>query len=60
MRTWTAPKMLSKDIKVSTEIQHTTCIFSNQIEWTCRHPRMESNIDMVHNNKHVHKIPKNK
>ena len=35
-----------------------TCILSEQIEQTSRHPSMESNIDMVHNNMHVHKIPK--
>ena len=35
-----------------------TCILSEQIEHTSKHPRITSNIDMAHNNMHVHKIPK--
>ena len=37
-----------------------TYILLEKIEQTSRHLRMESNIDMAHNNMHAHKILESK
>ena len=58
MRTRTASQALSQNIKVSIEIQHTTCILSKQVEHTSKYPRITSNMDMVINGIHVHRVLK--
>ena len=59
MRTWTVSQALSQDIKVSSNsISSNMCFIRNN--QTMKHiyqdTQVLSNIDIVHNDKHIHRI----